>query len=383
MQNKLTFKQSIISVCIIFLFFGIWYEIPDSEVRIDNVLIKNTGIVIKQIVSDLIVQGITADGIWASRGYDIYLKGPKSESFVRISRVPVPLGTSYLGNIRLVRDILNKHEILEVLCLSGGNIIAFGGGFVFLSETHGKSFKKVAKLEHFGLGEGRGILPQGYTADNKENVYWGEYWSNKDREAVTLWKSEDRGNTWKPVHVFAAGSVRHIHAVQYDSYMNAIWVATGDYDSESAIMYSTDGGKTFVTIGTGDQVWRTVSLIFTKNYVYWGMDGTSKISPQHKILCWDRLSHKLEDQATLDSAAFYSAALDDGTLAISTDGLTDGSAIWLSSGDNAWKRCAIWHRRRDNGLGTIRMVANGKKLIISIVNLTPYDNDLIVVVPES
>lgn len=75
--------------------------------------------------------------------------------------------------------------------------------------------------------------------------------------------------------------------------------------------------------------------MFTKRSVCWGMDGSSRPA----IQCWNRKTKETEQLATLNSDAFYSAALNNGVLVFSTDGTTDGQAtFWISQNEKSWTR---------------------------------------------
>lgn len=104
---------------------------------------------------------------------------------------------------------------------------------------------------------------------------------------------------------------RHHHVLCKDPYTNDIYLGTGDLDDESKIMRSTDGGKTFYEVGSGSQVWRTLTLMYTGNFIYWGTDSSS---PQYL----SRL-----DRSMLKD-----------TLTISTDSLAKfpllNSALWFA-----------------------------------------------------
>ncbi len=376
MNSKQTLKQWI-SFSFLTIFLGIslsivWYEIPPSTIKVNQVNIDEGEFNITGIAQELIIQDVTKKGVWASRGYDIYFKPNKENIFHRISKVPIPLGLSYLANSRIIRYLLNKQEVLEILVLRSGNIIALGGGLIFRSSDYGHSFTEVAKLTHYGLGKGRGVMPQGYTTDAQGNIYWGEYWLNPNREEIQLMKSKDGGNSWESVYTFE--DIRHIHAVQYDPYSDAIWVAVGDESKECSIGYSDDGGKSFTKIGSGSQEWRAVSLIFTKKYVYWGMDGSS----EPKILRWNRTNKEVEKLDTLDSYAFYSTTLDNGTMILSTDGTNGEASLWINKDGKSWIKARSWARNRENHHGVIRMISKKNKLIISNINLSYYNNNLLI-----
>lgn len=68
---------------------------------------------------------------------------------------------------------------------------------------------------------------------------------------------------------------RHIHFLVQDPYSDLIFTGTGDSDTQSAIYYSNDKGTTFKRMGGGSQKWRSLSMIFTKNSIFWNMDSPS------------------------------------------------------------------------------------------------------------
>ena len=74
-------------------------------------------------------------------------------------------------------------------------------------------------------------------------------------------------------------SVRHIHVVETDPYTGDVWVGTGDADEHSRLYYSPDNGESFTLVGVGSQKYRTLSMWFTEDYVYWNMD--SERAEQH------------------------------------------------------------------------------------------------------
>jgi hypothetical protein len=73
---------------------------------------------------------------------------------------------------------------------------------------------------------------------------------------------------------------RHIHTVAIDPYTGHIWIGTGDDSFGSHLFYSPDNGKTFQHIGFGSQDWRTLSIWFTKEAIFWAMDA---VAPNQKV----------------------------------------------------------------------------------------------------
>ena len=67
-------------------------------------------------------------------------------------------------------------------------------------------------------------------------------------------------------------AARHLHIVVIDPYTGHLWVGTGDSNPHCKMMYSDDKGDSFRLVGMGDQSWRTLSIWFTEQYLYWSMD---------------------------------------------------------------------------------------------------------------
>lgn len=65
---------------------------------------------------------------------------------------------------------------------------------------------------------------------------------------------------------------RHIHVLVEDPFTGDLYLGTGDSDRSSGIYRSTNKGKSFSYVGGGNQMWRTLSFIFTDSCVYWDND---------------------------------------------------------------------------------------------------------------
>jgi len=128
-----------------------------------------------------------------------------------------------------------------------------------------------------------------YYIDRKSSscyVFVGEYSCNpNNRHKVyrgTL--NIDETQEWKEILTFNSVSeqkkdnsiltaARHIHIVTVDPYTGYLWVGTGDEDIHSKILFSPDYGESFQILGMGSQEWRTLSIWFTEDYIYWNMDS--------------------------------------------------------------------------------------------------------------
>src|SRR5271157_5656424 len=82
----------------------------------------------------------------------------------------------------------------------------------------------------------RGIRPLHVTSVPSGNIYWGEYFDNRERAEVHIYVSTDAGSTWQIAHTFPAGSIRHVHNIVYDRWADCVWILTGDEGAECKVL---------------------------------------------------------------------------------------------------------------------------------------------------
>lgn len=355
----------------------IWRDTLDTpgEIPFPRTSRRHQGIVINRSAEGLIAQQFAeAHGVYATRGYDIYLLGPASERFRHLGRLPVPLGSAWLGNSSTLRHVLNRQEVTELMRLRSGTLVAFAGGYLFRGETQGgaPSWVITGRLEHFGIREGRGIMPQGHAENDSGVVYWGEYWDNKARQPVRVWRSANDGRSWEVAHEFPARAARHVHAVQWDPQSRSTWITTGDLDAECMIGYF-DAIGTLVEIGRGSQKWRAVSLVFSEDAVFWGTDGRSKEHPENVVWRWDRRTREAQQLTVIGSSAFYSARAA-RTAVITTDASRGTAELWATDDLVHWASRASFSRARDDHFGTVRVVAGADDSLFLSLNNLEYCN---------
>ena len=169
------------------------------------------------------------------------------------------------------------------------------------------------------------------TANN--DIYYGEYRSNPDRSPVSVWKLNIKNLTWESVWSFK--NIRHVHGVFHDPYRDAIWVTTGDTDSEAGIWRTDDNFATLQKIIGGSQQFRSVQLLFTKDYLYFGSDAPDE---KNYIYRMDREGQNLEQLVAVDSSVFYGCKVGES--------LFFSTAIEPSS-INTSRKAEVW--RSDNG----------------------------------
>ena len=286
----------------------------------------------------LVLQDRSGGDLWASRGFALY-RSRSGERFERVTTIWPRLGPAWAGFSRTFRDTFRYQELVEAMVLDERTLLAFAGGDAYRVNLASGDTERVHRLRYFGPGRGRGLMPHGLTRDASGTIYYGEYPSGTPAagETVRIWRSRDDGRSWETAHEFAAGAVRHVHAVQWDAIGNALWVATGDKNAECRIGYSRDEGETFTWIGEGSQTFRAVSLLFTPMAVSWGMD--SPAVPTH-LVRWQRATGRLDvSPQLLPSPAYYATPLG-GERGLITLAERE-AALWLVQG-GALRELARW-----------------------------------------
>lgn len=168
--------------------------------------------------------------------------------------------------------------------------------------------------------------------------YYGEYRSNPERTAIHIWRWQHDAPNWSPVWRFEG--VRHVHGVFYDAYSGAIWVTTGDEDSEAGIWRTNDGFQSLHRIAGGGQQYRAVLLLFTRDYVYFGSDTPFE---QNHVYRMDRQGHHIERLAAVGGSVFYGCKVGDSlflSTAVEPSEVNRRSyaEVWRSDNGDDWYR---------------------------------------------
>lgn len=219
---------------------------------------------------------------------------------------------------------------------------------VVLKCAPGQSWFRIVNRLRWGNKPGfKGLCvdPQGF-------VYYAEYARNLDRRLpMALHRSEDGGETYRIVHEFPAGRVRHIHFVQWDPFAHCLWMGTGDADHECSLLRSTDHGEHWDLVGGGSQLWRAVGVVFTSEALYWGSDAGSDAGTETNwIVRYDRHTARARKVQELQGPCHGSGRLKDGTLLVSTGvegGRNERDAyihLWSSRDGESWEELAKWQK---------------------------------------
>lgn len=199
-------------------------------------------------------------------------------------------------------------------------------------------------------------LPRCVTETPNGDVFFGEYTTLSGTYTLHLWRSVNDGVNWTAVQTWpdsGASSVyaqRHIHGVWSDPFVtNRLWIAIGDTNNQARVGYSDDRGVTFTIIGSGDQSWRVVDMMFTATAVIMGDD--SPVEGGY-VRSWDRATGVRTAISDATNGAFYYAVKD-----------SDGRFLFTQAAENGMLNATTWTGHVD-GSGATTQVATVKTLLV-------------------
>lgn len=205
---------------------------------------------------------------------------------------------------RLGRRLSRVDKSSAVFNLERDGVVLLYDGLVFFYDLQSRMLSRRLELRNC-----RNVL-HGGIAVTPHGIYFGEYGSNPDRSEVPIWRSVDGGRNWYIVFNFAAGKIKHVHGVYFDSFSDRLWVTSGDADGECVLVSADHDFKDLQFYGDGTQAWRPVSLLFSKSNVIWAMD--SPLKPSH-LQVMDRKTGALQTAQRFDGPVWYTKVLVDGT----------------------------------------------------------------------
>ncbi len=301
---------------------------------------------------DLVVQEYDSSGnLWATRGMIIYCLEKDGSRFDRIAHIPTGCTIYWLRNFSIIRKLTIRPECVELVVTGKQDFYALSAGRLWLMNKGKRKFTELFKLLHYGFGD-QGIRNTGILNYDDHTIYLGEYFENKNRDVVKVYKYSNISDSVTVAYQFPPGRIRHIHAIQKDPFTGKTWTCTGDSDEESMIAWSDDGFKTIRELSAGSQLYRVCQLVFTEDAILWGTDTGSEY--EAGIYRWDKESDECKKLQTVDGAVFFGTRLKNGTVVLSTDreGLKsekdDKTRLFIISAENkiAEIECGSWKHKK-------------------------------------
>jgi hypothetical protein len=226
------------------------------------------------------------------------------------------------------------------------NALPLADGSVFVTFDKQLGIIKQGKYQPLeGLARPFRVLRGACAIGRDGAVYFGEYLDNAARGAMNVYRCAPGSHRAEVAHTFDAGQVRHIHGVYADPYTDALWCVTGDGAEESRVTRTFDSFRTLEVVGAGDESWRTVSLLFTEDAIFYASDA--EFNENHIY----RLDRKTGERAVLgeiDGPVYYSHAIGRDLFFAVTAELCPSQKQPAAT---------LWHVTRDGGIERIYSAA--------------------------
>ncbi|MBX9788281.1 MAG: hypothetical protein K2Y37_05155 [Pirellulales bacterium] len=157
-----------------------------------------------------------------------------------------------------------------------------------------------------GLVRPTRVLRGACVLDADGTLYFGEYVGNPERHEIHVYRLSPGASQVEIVHTFPAGQVRHVHGIYRDPVDGSLWCVAGDLKPECRILRTRDQFASLETIGSGDETWRCVSLLFDAAGAYYGSDAEFI---QNRLYFIDRTTLARTQLCAIDGPVYYSHAL--------------------------------------------------------------------------
>ena len=312
---------------------------------------------VKVLRKNLIVQAVVNGVIYGTEDHLVWASHDQGRTWREVCRL-YPADNSLPGLLKdyvlrspLVRRIRRNIGINDLVLLDSGTLI-IQYDKIYRYTGQGRCALPVYDFRQQGIF---GPLKNGLACDRRTGfLYFGEY-RIKRPAAIRIVRGYDDGRRWEVCYEFPEGRIRHVHGIFPDPYRRRIWICTGDSDAESGLFYTDDDFKTVNLYGGGDQSWRMVSLLITKDHLIWGSDA-GQDAPAHVknyIYSLDLQTGIRKQLCCIDKPAYYgSTAFVDGSMCLATTfepgikrNLESSVELWLSRDGSDWSLAKAFHYR--------------------------------------
>lgn len=322
---------------------------------------KNVWQVIGQ---NLVVQCSNDKSCLLTRDHWVYRFEYKDQQLSAVCRIPVK-DRSILG---LLKDFIARNRFYQMIFPTAGIghvielksqklLIIYDQIYCFNFDSHDRNASIISSniIPKVAPPLRGGIAIHGIS----QHVYYGEY-LNKHTRDIRIVRVDVEQKTVEVCWQFTRSQIKHVHSIHYDKFRNRLWICTGDTDSESAIYYTDDEFKTIKKLGGGAQCWRAISMLFTSEYIEWGMDAgqDAPASCINKIYRYQFESNQLIDVVTLGNPIYAACSYPDGTAVVATtfepkrtQDTPASAQIWYRNKHGEWSVIAEFPYQKNNRQG--------------------------------
>jgi hypothetical protein len=237
---------------------------------------------------------------YLSRQNRLFRSSDLNSPFTEIAVIDAPAWKQFFAGVRPFQRLL-RFMMSNVIALENGDLFVTFDKSV--GTIHNGKFQPLKNL----IRPCR-VLRSACAVDASGDVYFGEYLANDERGEMHVYKYSAGADDLEIVYTFPANSIKHIHGIYFDKYTGALFCLTGDKESECRILRSFDGFKSIETVGSGDETWRAVSILFDENYFYYGTDAEFRENNIYRV---KRDGFERENLGGVSGTVFYSKRLGD------------------------------------------------------------------------
>ena len=283
---------------------------------------------------------VEPDGVlWAGRGRSLLHSDDDGASFERVAGFRGGWVDRLAEHSRLLARA-GRAGLHACVPLADGAAVLVARKRILRREPGGDELRPVFAVP-------RGSRPMNLCRTPAGRLYFGEYFSNPDRDAVHVYASDDGGRTWAVAYTFPAGTIRHVHGVFHDPHRDGCWVLTGDTDAESTIRFTDDDFAHVETVFAGSQQARAVALLPGPDALWTGTDTPRE---QNYLQRLDPQSGRIERLQPVPGSVFggcaagaykvFSVAVEPSTVNTGRE-----ASLWFSRDGETWRM--LYSRERD------------------------------------
>lgn len=275
---------------------------------------------IRGLLPHCVVNGV----LFASAGSVFYASRNLGASWERMASIHQGW-TKLISSIRIVDGVLRKSVFVAVVGSHRSVLAATSDGHFTGRVDDTKLTRAVhSPLTFKPLRRGLCLTTTGLVYAGEYRFNFGERRGQAARNPVHVWRSHDFGVTFEIAYTFPRGTIRHVHALIEDPFVaGRLWIATGDEDDESSLLFTDDDFRSVQTFKTGSQRYRATDLAFDVSALTWGMDSPRETS--YVIRC-DRTSGTEQILGETPCPVYYAARNEAGHLFFS-DSVEPGSSV--------------------------------------------------------
>lgn len=286
-----------------------------------------------------IIHHVDDSGIWATKNRSILYKKSHSDKYIKLTDFPFSPIKDFFAPIRIMARFLRTDKC-ALFHTSQNKLLAIRDSVVYRLDN-----KKLTPL--FKI-QGDCVLHMGICEATDGNIYFGEYFYNRDNAEVNIWWLNAALDSYEIAYTFGTDSIRHIHRIFSDPFIKGrIWATTGDFSGQCYFYYTDDGFKSIQRIGDGTQRYRAVTLFFTPERIFWLTDSNLE---QNYIMSLCRNTLEVTAHGRLNAPVWYGTTTTDNKYIAATTvekgaGVqTDSAALMISDDLINWQEAALFKK---------------------------------------